>query len=287
VLVYNADTNNLEFALQPFETSFRGGVRVATGDVNGDGAADIIVGSGPGRMAQVNVYDGSTGQQIAAFNPYGPKYRGGVFVASGDLNGDGKDEIIVGPGSGALPVEAFTRFGTPLPGFIPFYPYGQLYTGGVHVASSDTGGPAGAVIVTAPAHAGNSVRVFNASGQIQTDIPAYARGFRDGIWVALGDLLGNGQAEVVVGPGAGRADQVEVFDAISGALIRKIDAFPQFSGGIRVGIIDLHGDHKGQILAARGAFSQPLVKGFDGATGAEIYHLFAFPKSYLGGLFVA
>jgi hypothetical protein len=285
VRVYNAETNHLELDLRPFEASFKGGVRVATGDVNGDGAADIIIGSGPGRVAQVNVYDGSTGQQIATFNPYGPNYRGGVFVAAGDLNGDGKDDIIVGPGSGALAVEAFTRFGTPLAGFIPFFPYGQLYSGGVHVASADTGGPA--VIVTAPAHAGTSVRVFNASGLIQTDIPAYARSFRDGIWVAVGDLLGNGKAEVVVGPGAGRAGQVEVFDAISGALIRKIDAFPQFSGGIRVGIIDLHGNHKGAILAARGPSSQPLVEGFDGATGTQIYQLFAFPKSYLGGLFVA
>jgi len=35
-------------SIHPYDSSFRGGVSVATGDVNGDGQTDIVVGAGPG-----------------------------------------------------------------------------------------------------------------------------------------------------------------------------------------------------------------------------------------------
>jgi prepilin-type processing-associated H-X9-DG protein len=41
-----------------FEGGFRGGVSVATGDVNGDGHDDIILGAGGGAMGHVRVFDG-------------------------------------------------------------------------------------------------------------------------------------------------------------------------------------------------------------------------------------
>ena len=33
--------------------------------------------------------------------PYGPGYRGGVWVAAGDVNGDGADEVLTAAGAGA------------------------------------------------------------------------------------------------------------------------------------------------------------------------------------------
>ncbi len=44
------------FAYNP---SFTGGVRVATGDVNGDGAAEVITSPGQGGGPHVRVFDGS------------------------------------------------------------------------------------------------------------------------------------------------------------------------------------------------------------------------------------
>ena len=63
------------FANNGFETAsffaypgFMGGVRVGAGDINGDGAADIITGTGPGAAGgNVKVFDGVTGALIRNF----------------------------------------------------------------------------------------------------------------------------------------------------------------------------------------------------------------------------
>src|SRR5687768_17521486 len=67
---------------------FAGGVRVASGDVNNDGVSDIITGAGPGSSGgHVKVFDGVTGAEIRSFSAFGG-FSGGVFVGSGDVNGD-------------------------------------------------------------------------------------------------------------------------------------------------------------------------------------------------------
>ena len=83
-----------------YSASFSGGVRVAAGDVNGDGAPDIITGSGPG-AAHVKVFSGRDQSLLHSFLAYGPSFSGGVFVAAGDVNGDGLDDIVSGTDAGA------------------------------------------------------------------------------------------------------------------------------------------------------------------------------------------
>ena len=47
IVLYNAD-GSTRFGFYAYDTSFRGGVRVATADINGDSVADIITAPGPG-----------------------------------------------------------------------------------------------------------------------------------------------------------------------------------------------------------------------------------------------
>lgn len=79
------------------------GAHVASGDINGDGIAEIITGAGEKGGPHVKIFD-ANGKLIKEFFSYDSKFRGGTYVASGDINGDGIAEIITGMGSGGEPM---------------------------------------------------------------------------------------------------------------------------------------------------------------------------------------
>ena len=76
---------------------------MAAGDVNGDGKADIIAGAGPAAARRSTVFNGTTGGIVAELLRLAPSFTGGVYVAAGDVNGDGKADIITGAGAGGGP----------------------------------------------------------------------------------------------------------------------------------------------------------------------------------------
>ncbi|MBX9580714.1 MAG: FG-GAP-like repeat-containing protein, partial [Gemmataceae bacterium] len=90
------------------DPSFRGGARVAMADVNGDGLSDLLVAAGFGGGPRVAGYDGRTvtTTRTKLFNDFfafDPSLRNGVFLSGGDLNGDGRSELVVGAGPGGGP----------------------------------------------------------------------------------------------------------------------------------------------------------------------------------------
>ena len=85
VRVYESTTGNERFSFFPYEQTFTGGVRVATGDLNQDGVDDIATSPAEGGSARVQVFDGATGVQIANFFVFDPDFRGGAEIAIGDM----------------------------------------------------------------------------------------------------------------------------------------------------------------------------------------------------------
>src|SRR5262249_12127833 len=103
VEIFDGASGALISSYWAFDTGFRGGVRVAVGDVNGDGRPDVIVGAGPGGGPHVRVFSSTSSQLLTEFFAYDPSFRGGVYVGAGDINRDGRADIMTGAGEGGGP----------------------------------------------------------------------------------------------------------------------------------------------------------------------------------------
>jgi hypothetical protein len=170
-----------------YERTFTGGVRVASGDVNRDGFADVITGSGPGRPPEVHIYDGSNGLLASSFLAYSPGFLGGVYVASGDVNRDGFFDVITGAGAGGGPVvNIYNGFdGLLLSSFNAFEP---TFSGGVRVGSGNVSLNGFWDVFTSRGPGGiPQVLVYDGfTGAVVGNFLAYAAAFRGGVFVGGG-----------------------------------------------------------------------------------------------------
>src|SRR5262249_54909495 len=137
VTVTDGRSNAMLASFYATAPTFTGGIRVAAADINGDGFADVIGAAGPGGGPQVTIFNGKSLSLLTAFYALTPTFTGGLFIAAGDVNGDGRADIIGGAAPGGGPqVSIFNG-----PNQVPlgaFFAYIPTFTGGVRVASGFT-----------------------------------------------------------------------------------------------------------------------------------------------------
>lgn len=242
------------------EPFFLGGARVALGDVRGSVRPEVVTAAGPGRPAEIRIYDPEydfDGNLLDSFLPYGAAFTGGLFVAAADTNGDLRPEIVVGPGAGIEPrVKVLAGNGHELSSFLAFEPDDR---GGVRVAAGDLDADGKAELVVARASGSPQVRVFSPAGDARLAIVPFTGDA--GAEVAVVDRNGDGRGEIAVSdPGGGLAG-IRIFDGTTGALI---DELRQPGPGARLAAIDVDGDGKQELAAVpleRPAASVLLLRG--------------------------
>lgn len=252
VLIYDGNsvlaspnTPRLLASFNPYSNVFTGGVFVAIGNLDGGATGEIITGADGGGGPQVNIYSAaqikanSFSTPATAFFALPPTFTGGVRVATGDVNKDGRADLIATAGPGGGP-QVSIYLGAATAGFI--------------VGAGQAAPPASLA--------------FFALG------PGLA-GFTGGIYVSSLDINSDGFADVVLGAGAGGGPAVSVF---SGAQLfaAKQNLNPlgiflglspaSFTGGVRVGttIGQISPTQNGPIiLAAAGPGGGPQVAEFN------------------------
>jgi serralysin len=221
----------------------------------------LVLGTGHGADEDtvLVVGAGRRGRVLSSFEAFGGGYDGGVNVAAGNVAGSNEDEIVAVQADsidGSVSVRLFQRVDE-LFGEIIWLPLPSL-------------------------------TAFRPGDKIelgQVDIVA------DGANVAVGNLVGDDYAEIVVAPASG-TPMVRVLRP-TGTIFAEWLAYFSDEDGISVALGDLNGDSNPEIVTAPGS-GMPRIRVFkpngsvflDPDSGSEV-SFFAFDQSFNAGLRVA
>ncbi len=257
------------------------GKRVTLGDVNGDGTNDTVVASGFGVTGRVTVFDGRTGGQLFQFGAIAD-FSGGLFVAAADFNRDGFAEVVVTPDAGGGPrVQVFSfESGNPVVR-ADFFALDQNIRTGLTVATGDVNGDRFPDLVVVPGPGGGPlVAVIDGRGLMTNSVSRlfadrflFEESLRTGLFVAVGDVDGDGFADIIASAGPGGSGRVVIFSGF--ALVNGTATGPMFNffvggsnnrDGLHVAAVDLDGDAKADLVT--GATTSSVSRVFFGGTSS-------------------
>ncbi len=285
-----------------------GGLRTVVGDFSNDGASDVAFGTGPGQTAEVKVIDGKTGAVLFDVRPFGT-FTGGVFVAAGSITGDGLDSLVITPDQGGGPrVEIYAP--VTFTEFANFYGINDSgFRGGARAAVGDINGDGyGDLVVAAGFEGGPRISVYDGKalteGQqvhLVGDFFAYSTTLRNGSYVAVGDVNGDGHADIIIGAGPGGGPEVEILNgetlltqgavaALADPLANFYSGDPNNRGGVRVAVKNLDNSGDAGLVTGPGDGGGSGVQAYDGASLAAgsdspTYGFVTYP-GYVGGIYV-
>ncbi|MFH1534547.1 MAG: hypothetical protein ABIF80_01045 [Patescibacteria group bacterium] len=251
VKVFDADGNVLA-SFFAYATHLRSGVRVTVGDVDGNGTKEIITSPGPGGRPHIRIfnYDGSL--YHPGFFALDGLFQGGAFIASGDVNGDGKDEIVVtaGPGGGAQ-VTVHNSEGTILANF---FAYDQnTFRKGIKPITLDFDNDGRFEILTGPVLGAPHIQMFsiqpNLIKRLNPGFYAFDPSYQGGVSLAGGDIDGDGRDEIIVGVGADAEPIVRVFNKTATEILREYLVYSEtFQSGVNISAGDVDADGRDELL---------------------------------------
>lgn len=271
VIVFDGATGNTISDFTPW-TKATGGAFVSTADVTGDGRIDLVVGSGAGIAPEVRVYAGQALQSINqtpttaakttattptivtnptayhTFTPTGASAAYGVRVAAGDLNGDGKAEVITASAN-------------------------SVFANSLSLQNEKA----------SPSRRGAILKTVVTTKQVQFPVGTDTAG----MFVSVGDYSGTGRNDIAAGFVANGRARVRVVNGTD-LKTMVMDAYSfntGTDGGVTIALKDVTGDGKAEVLAASG-FGTSIVRVINGGSGGLVRSFAAFDSSVQTGVYV-
>lgn len=249
IRVFSEDGRQTRSGFFAYSDGYPANSQIIISDINNDNEEETLVNSG----GIISIYKNNI--KLREFKPYDGKFKGELSLAVADLNGDGTKEIITGAGSGGGPhVRIFNEFGKILTG--GFFAYDKGFRGGVKVAVMDLNGDGTQEIITgAGIGGGPHIRIFDKDGRSLTGgFFAYNQSFRGGVSLAVGDINGDGQKEIITVPQSKIAPEVKIYSK-DGKMLKSFLAYDTtFASGFRVMSDDLDNDGIYEILVGTISF---------------------------------
>jgi hypothetical protein len=261
VRVYNKNGTQLAvfYAFSAVE-DFSAGVEAAVGDVNGDGWPDIIAGEGPTRNApfasQINVWDGKTGSLIKTITPL-PEVKDGYRVATGDLDGNGSDEILACQRPGSTTHAAAFRADGSAVDWIALYGTLGWANAGCDIDAGDVNGDGKEEVVVKFDGAWNTIFIKDEAIQKGFFVPSPLSGYTGSTSLTIGDVNGDKKPEIIMAyrDAVTYSPEVIVFDGRTvqpNVPLFKLLGFKPFSfwwkTGVEIVARDIHGDGMVELL---------------------------------------
>jgi hypothetical protein len=255
-----------------------GGARVAAGDIDGDGLDELVVGLDPGSGGWFVVLDDAVHNyallkwiqvQWGAYNAV----NGEVWPAVGDLDGDGRAEIVAGLGArghgwleifddaaGGFAHLAFKQIAWPA--------YAASTGAVVYPAIGNVDGTGASEIIVGLGRGGGGwIEILRGTAggyahQAWTQVNWAAYNSANGTaFPAAGDVDGDGRAEIVVGLGTGSGGWFEVLQDAAGGfahvawLKTSWAVYNQQSGETHPAVGNIDGDAAAEIVVGLARFA--------------------------------
>ncbi|MFH1509423.1 MAG: S8 family serine peptidase [bacterium] len=214
IKVYEADGSMRGIQFFAFHPDSRTGTNIACGDTDGDGKAEIAAAQAQGGQAWVKIYRYNNDKTIVGeWNAFG-NVESGASVAMGDVDNDGKDEVIVGAGPGGGPqIRVFEADGTAKG--IQFFAFHPDYRGGVDVGTGDYDGDGKDEIVVSQSSSSEQAWIkvyrYNSDHTQLGEFKAYGD-IQIGAHVDLFDIDEDGRTEILTAAVNGGGPHIRGFE---------------------------------------------------------------------------
>jgi hypothetical protein len=242
----------------------------------------IITASLAGVNPKVKVISNDS-KEVLKLNPFSKWYNQEVSVAFGDINRDGKDEIIVGAGKNALPtIKIYDLGGNLIKEFLAFE---KSYSGGVEVAVGDVDADMFLDIVATRANWGApEIKVFNNKYEEVGNFLVFPKRFTAGLRLAIGDINGDSVKEIIITPRVGNPDIVAF--RVDGLKVADFSAYGNsYRNGLSITAGDFDGDGIDEIVSCTTSGREAEIKIFNNQ-GELLNNLIPLPR-YKKGFYVS